>query len=70
MNKITPNELPTLLLTVQDVMNITGRSERGAQRLMQKIRIYFNRPPRSPINAFEFSRYMNLKFATVMAYRR
>jgi hypothetical protein len=68
MNRDTRRQLPALLLTAQDVATITGRSKRSSQRLMLKIRIYFKRPPRGPVNVLEFSRYMNMEVETVINY--
>ena len=51
-----------LCVTVKDVMNITGKSERAARITLRKIRIAFGKEPRAEVTVFEYCRHMNLTF--------
>ncbi|QEC56682.1 hypothetical protein [Flavisolibacter ginsenosidimutans] len=50
-----------IVIYPKDIMNITGRKERTAQKLLAKIRKELNKPVGSFISIEEFCRYTGLK---------
>ncbi|MGV3528105.1 MAG: hypothetical protein ACO1OO_04350 [Flavisolibacter sp.] len=59
---------PRLVIYAKDVMNITGRSERTAQKLLADIRKKLEKPPHAFISTEEFCRYTGLKEEKVSAF--
>ena len=56
-----PHKVPSrLIIYAKDVQNITGRRPRTARRLLEKIRIYYKKPPGSFITIKEFSEYTGI----------
>ena len=57
--KIYPMKLlpPRIAIYTKDVMNITGRKERTARKLLAKIRRHFSKPKDAFISIEEFCKY-------------
>ena len=58
MNYPYPNRI---VIYSKDVMNITGRSERGARRLLERIRLLNGKGKNDFVTVEEFCRYTGLK---------
>jgi hypothetical protein len=52
----------------KDVVNITGRKERTAQKLLAKIRAHFKKPVGSFISVEEFSKYTGLNEEKIQSF--
>ena len=65
----TPQKMPRrIVLYARDVENITGRKERAARRLLQKIRAQFGKPKDGFVTVQEFSLYTGIDEALVKEY--
>ena len=63
------NAIPNrLVIYTKDVMNITGRKERTAQKLLANIRKRYNKSLTDFITVHEFCAYAGLKEEQVMPY--
>ncbi len=49
-----------IFLYPRDVENLTGRKERTARTILQKIRRHFKKPGHAPVTVREFCSFMNL----------
>ena len=59
--RILPQKMPgRIVVYAKDVMNMTGRKERAAQLLLQKIRQRSNKPKDAFITVREFSLYTGI----------
>ena len=56
------NKIPTrIVIYAKDIMNITGKCERTARRMIAAIRIKFDKPVRAWITVDDFCRFTGLK---------
>jgi hypothetical protein len=55
-----------LIICAKDIQQITGKSERTALRLMNKIKKQFHKARHQSINVMEFCEYMGLKLDHVL----
>lgn len=65
MTKTIPNRI---VIYTKDVMNITGRKERAAKRLMAQIRKKYNKKRGGFISIDEFCEFTMLKKESVSAF--
>jgi hypothetical protein len=59
---------PRLVIYAKDVMNITGRQERTARKLLAKIRRQQNKPPGAFVSIDEFCQHTGLKEEKVIHF--
>jgi hypothetical protein len=59
-----------MVINVQDVMNITGRSAGGSQRILRKIRKALGKPKTGMVSRTEFCIYCCLDEEEVRKYLR
>lgn len=57
MNQVIPRRI---VVYAKDIMNITGRKERTANKLLCAIRAHYKKPPGSFVSIQEFCRYTGL----------
>ena len=57
-----------ITIYTKDVMNITGRRERTARKLLAKIRKHYNKPKGTFISAEEFCLYTGLKEEKIIVF--
>lgn len=50
-----------VVIYTKDVMNITGKGQRSAQRMIQRIKEHFGKHPTSFISLDEFCHYTGLR---------
>jgi hypothetical protein len=62
---MVPNRI---VIYAKDVMNITGRKERAARKIMARIRKKFNKENGTCISIFEFCEYTGLNPENVTAF--
>jgi hypothetical protein len=63
------NPIPTrIVIYAKDIMNITGRKERWAYKLMDQIRKKYEKGRGSMISVDEFCEYTGLKIDKVEAF--
>lgn len=58
MQEMIPNRI---VIYAKDIMNITGRKERAARKLLAQIRKKFNKRRGEFITTYEFSEYTGIK---------
>jgi hypothetical protein len=56
------NKNPLRIITTKEAKQVLGKSIRTARRLMNDVRIYFEKEPRQPVTAQEFCHYFNYNF--------
>ena len=52
----------------KDIQRITGRSERYGRKLLNEIKVYFDKEPHQFITAEEFSEYSGIQLSIVNRY--
>ena len=63
------NTIPhRIIVYTKDIVNITGRSERTARRILSTIRKENNKPQSSLVSMQEFCEYMCLKEEIIMPF--
>jgi hypothetical protein len=65
MQQTIPNRI---VIYAKDIMNITGRKERAARKLMAKIRSKYNKETGSFITVYEFCEFTGLKQENVTIF--
>jgi hypothetical protein len=65
MTKTIPNRI---VIYTKDVMNITGRKERAAKKLMAQMRKQYNKKRGGFISIDEFCEFTSLKKESVSAF--
>jgi hypothetical protein len=63
--KIVPNRI---VIYAKDVMNITGRSERTARKILQQIRVINGKGKSAFVTVGEFCRYAGLEESSVQEF--
>jgi hypothetical protein len=58
MQETIPNRI---VIYTKDIMNITGRKERAARKLLARIRKKFNKERGDFITTYEFSQFTGIK---------
>ncbi|TAN13620.1 MAG: hypothetical protein EPN37_13365 [Chitinophagaceae bacterium] len=58
MQETIPNRI---VIYTKDIMNITGRKERTARKLLARIRKEFNKERGDFVTTYEFSRFTGIK---------
>lgn len=58
MQQTIPNRI---VIYAKDIMNITGRKERAARKLLAKIKLKYNKGKGDFITVFEFCEFTGLK---------
>ena len=65
------NPLPNrIVIYARDIMNITGRRERTAHKMLSAIRKKYNKPKHAFITIYEFCEYTGLKEERVYPFLR
>jgi hypothetical protein len=59
-----------LIICTKDVQQLTGKSERTALRLMDKIKKAYQKAKHQQVNVAEFCEYMGLKLDLVLSVLR
>ena len=57
-----------LIITLQDIMNITGKKRSTAQRMMKEVKLAYNKSTRDFITIYEFCEYFKFKVEWVWQY--
>ena len=65
----TPQKMPgRIVLYAKDVENITGRKERAARKVLQKVREQFGKPKDGFVTVREFSLYTGIDEDLIREY--
>jgi hypothetical protein len=59
---------PRIIIYPKDVVNITGRSERTARKLIQKVRLIFGKSPDEFVTVKEFCTVFGIEESHVKDY--
>ncbi|MEP7197607.1 MAG: hypothetical protein ABI851_13890 [Saprospiraceae bacterium] len=64
-----PQRVPNrIVIYTKDVENITGKKERAARKLLQKIRIHFNKKSSEYITVEEFAEVTGIKAESIHGF--
>ena len=61
-------ELHRICIYPKDIMRITGRSERYARTLHERIKLYYDKKPHQLLTVYEFSEYSGIELKIVEGY--
>lgn len=61
-HKVIPKRI---IIYAKDIQNITGRSERSARALLQRIKMYCNKQKGQCITVSDFCTYMGLRIEDI-----
>jgi len=62
------SNLKRLCIYPKDIMRITGRSERYGRKLLNEIKVHFDKQPHQFITSDEFAEYSGIKEAIINQY--